>query len=201
MRRRLQGCVPAPLLGSLIAFRYCRPATCRPEDSGSGGVSGRSGWVRRERGVSVDAGLLGGCDPPPGGRSLAAALSGEGDPTLDTPLSIPSFPSGPILPLPCPSPSFTVPLRGHLLHNHVTLPHSSLTHPPLSSFRATPSARAQQGAVNSLRSANFHTFFQARNADTSSEAPSGSANSALLQATPFFTLAQPRRLAEAFREA
>lgn len=37
-------------------------------------------------GDSVDAGLLGGCDPPPGGRVLTAALSREGDPTVDPPL-------------------------------------------------------------------------------------------------------------------
>lgn len=44
------------------------------------------------------------------------------------------------------------PLRGHFLHNHVA--------PPRPLFSSAPIRLAQQGAVNSPRSANFHTFFR-----------------------------------------
>lgn len=156
-------------------------------------------WSIREVLVgSADAGLLGGLRPSSRGPSAhSCSLRRRWPDSGYPPLSIPSFPSGPILSLPVPPPASQ--FLSEVIYS--TIMSLSLTHPPLFSFRTSPSARPQQGAVNSLRSANFHTFFQARDADTSSEAPSGSANSALLRATPFFTLAQPRRLAGAFREA
>lgn len=151
--RRLWDCASLSL-GLLNWLCYCRPV----QGEGSARESGL--WYIRCRAFN--------CDPPPTGRVFTAALSGEGDLALDpslcfsqrTPNPHPPILSRPSRSLLSSQRSFSTPSLSFLL------PPQPPSFSP--SFSQHPFVRlAQQGAANSLRSANFHTF-PAWDASTSS---------------------------------
>lgn len=127
--------------GLLNWLCYCRPV------QGEGREGESELWCVRYRAFD--------CDPPPRGRVFTAALSGEGDLALDPSLcfSLRTPPHPPTHPFSAAPVVRSLPLRGHFVHHH-----GALSSPPL--FLCTQRFLAQRGVTNSLRSANFLTFFQ-----------------------------------------
>lgn len=124
--------------GLLNWLCYCRPV------QGEGREGESELWCVRYRAFD--------CDPPPRGRVFTAALSGEGDLALDPSLCFSlrthpphthPFSAAPVV--------RSLPLRGHFVHHHGALS---------SPFSLHPSFFGPAGVTNSLRSANFLTFFQ-----------------------------------------